>query len=44
MAVERLGSWIEREFEQVREQALKTIRSEKRLMELSFDSANRGPF
>ena len=41
---ERLAPWIEREFEMTREAALKTIRSERRLLEIVFDSANRGPF
>lgn len=40
----RLGSWIERDFEHTREAALKSIRSERKLLELSFDRANRGPF
>jgi hypothetical protein len=40
----RLQPWIEREFEQVREAALKTARIERRLHEIRFDVANRGPF
>jgi hypothetical protein len=39
-----LKPWIEREFEMTREYALKSIRSESRLLELSFDETNRGPF
>jgi hypothetical protein len=42
--VGRLQPWIEREFEQTREAALKSIRSERKLLELSFDDAHRGPF
>jgi len=42
--VSRLASWLEREFEMTRENALKAIRSERRMLELSFDSSNRGPF
>jgi hypothetical protein len=42
--IARLAPWIEREFEQVRESALKTIRTERRLLEISFDSATPGPF
>jgi hypothetical protein len=42
--VERLKLWLTREFEPTREAALKAIRSERRLYELTFDMANRGPF
>ena len=42
--IERLDSWLEREFEQTREAALKTIRTERRLLEIVFDAGNRGPF
>jgi hypothetical protein len=42
--LDRLAPWIEREFEMTREYALKTIRSERKMMELSFDPENRGPF
>jgi hypothetical protein len=38
-----LARWIEREFEKTRELALKSIRSERKLMELVFDESNRGP-
>jgi hypothetical protein len=40
----RLAPWIEREFEMTREAALKSIRSERRMHEIVFDAANRGPF
>ena len=40
----RLAPWVEREFEAVREAALKTIRSEQKLREIAFTGANRGPF
>ncbi|MGH8011115.1 MAG: hypothetical protein ACREQ4_01285 [Candidatus Binataceae bacterium] len=40
----RLAPWLEREFEQVREAALKSIRTEHKLLELQFDAANRGTF
>jgi hypothetical protein len=42
--IERLTQWLEREFEQTREAALKTIRTERRLLEIVFDAGNRGPF
>jgi hypothetical protein len=42
--IERLAPWLEREFEQTREAALKSIRSERRLLEISFDATNPGPF
>ena len=42
--IERLAPWLEREFEQTREAALKTIRTERRLLEVVFDAGNRGPF
>ena len=42
--VERLALWLEREFEQTREAALKSIRTERKLLEVSFDSARPGPF
>ena len=42
--IERLAPWLEREFEQTREAALKTIRTERKLLEISFDAGNRGPF
>jgi len=42
--LKKLKPWIEREFEMTREYALKSIRSERKLLELSFDASNRGPF
>lgn len=36
--------WLEREFEMTREAALKSIRSERKLHEIVFDHAHRGPF
>jgi len=42
--IERLKGWLAREFELTREAALKAIRSERRLHEIIFDQANRGPF
>jgi hypothetical protein len=42
--IERLKGWLAREFETTREAALKAIRSERRLHEITFDQANRGPF
>jgi len=42
--VEKIAHWVEREFEITRELALKTIRSEHKLLEIFFDSANPGPF
>ncbi len=42
--IQRLKPWLAREFEQTREAALKAIRSERHLHEISFDMANRGPF
>jgi hypothetical protein len=40
----RLRPWVEREFEMTRETALKSIRTERKLHEIVFDEANRGPF
>ena len=40
----RLTPWLEREFEQTREAALKSIRTERKLLEISFDATNPGPF
>ena len=42
--IERLAPWLEREFEQTREAALKSIRAERKLLEIGFDAANPGPF
>jgi hypothetical protein len=42
--IERITPWLEREFEQTREAALKSIRTEHKLLEVSFDAAHPGPF
>jgi len=42
--IARLRSWVEREFEMTREAALKSIRTERKLHEVVFDEADRGPF
>jgi hypothetical protein len=42
--IERLAPWLEREFEQTREAALKSIRTERKLHEISFDLEHPGPF
>jgi hypothetical protein len=42
--VGRVASWIERDFEMTRENALKSIRSERKLWVVSFDASTRGPF
>jgi hypothetical protein len=42
--MERLKTWVEREFEMIREAALKSIRSERRLFEVVLDASHRGPF
>jgi hypothetical protein len=42
--VERMAPWVEREFEAVREAALKSIRSDRQLYEVVFEGGNRGPF
>jgi hypothetical protein len=42
--IEQLKGWLAREFETTREAALKSIRSERRLHEITFDQANPGPF
>ena len=42
--IERIAPWLEREFEQTREAALKSIRTERHLLEISFDETSRGPF
>jgi hypothetical protein len=41
---ERLGKWLAREFEQTREAALKSIRAERRPLEIAFDECHPGPF
>ena len=40
----KLAHWIERDFEMTRENALKSIRSEHKLLEIVFDGSHRGPF
>jgi hypothetical protein len=40
----RLGSWFEREFEQTREAALKSLRSERKPLTVRFDRDHPGPF
>ena len=42
--IDRIAPWLEREFEQTREAALKSIRTERRLLEISFDATHPGPF
>ena len=42
--IERIAPWIEREFEQTREAALKSIRTERKLHEISFNANHPGPF
>ena len=40
----RLRAWFEREFEQTREAALKSLRSERRPLVVRFDREHPGPF
>ena len=40
----RLTRWFEREFEQTREAALKSLRSERRPLVVRFDREHPGPF
>jgi hypothetical protein len=40
----RLVPWFEREFEQTREAALKSLRSERKPLTVRFDREHRGPF
>jgi hypothetical protein len=42
--IERIAPWLEREFEQTREAALKSIRTERKLYEIVFDAEHPGPF
>lgn len=42
--IARFAPLLEREFEQTREAALKSIRTERRLLELAFNTTNPGPF
>ena len=39
-----VARWIERDFEMTRENALKSIRSERKLFQIVLDASNRGPF
>ena len=41
---ERVAPWFERQFEQTREAALKSLRSERKPFTIRFDRANPGPF
>jgi hypothetical protein len=43
-ACARLAVWLQGQFEQIRETALKSIRSERRLAEFEFDETRPGPF
>ncbi len=40
----RLGPWFEREFEQTREAALRSLRSERKPLTVRFDREHPGPF
>jgi hypothetical protein len=40
----RVAPWLEREFEMTREKALRTIRGERKMLEVAFDANSRGPF
>jgi hypothetical protein len=40
----QLAPWFEREFEQTRESALKSLRSERRPLVVRFDRGRPGPF
>jgi hypothetical protein len=42
--IERITPWLGREFEQTREAALKSIRTEHKLLEIAFDHEHPGPF
>jgi hypothetical protein len=44
LACARLAGWLEGNFEAVREAALKSVRSERRLAEFEFDESRPGPF
>lgn len=39
-----IAQWLTREFEQIREAALKSVRSDHRLLEVPFDPSAPGPF
>lgn len=43
LMLERLAPWFEREFEQTREAALKSIRTERRPLTVRFDRTHPGP-
>jgi len=40
----RISPWLEREFEVTREAAIKSIRTDRKLLEVVFDRAHPGPF
>ena len=42
--ITRMRPWFDREFEIIREAALKSIRAERKLHEIVFDDSHRGPF
>jgi hypothetical protein len=42
--IAQIAPWLEREFEQTREAALKSIRTERKLLEVVFDPVHPGPF
>ena len=42
--IKRIEPWLAREFEQTREAALKSIRTDHKLLEISFDAEHPGPF
>jgi hypothetical protein len=42
--LERLAPWFEREFEQTREAALKSLRTDRRPLTVHFDREHPGPF
>ena len=42
--ITRMRPWFDREFEIIREAALKAIRAERKLHEIVFDDSHRGPF
>jgi hypothetical protein len=44
VVVERLAPWVAREFEKIREEALKAVRTERRLFRVEFDLEQPGPF
>jgi hypothetical protein len=41
---EHLAPWFERQFEQTREAALKSLRTDRKPLTVRFDHANPGPF